>query len=158
MPICCPAADSMVTRPSAPVYFMALSTRLICHALQAFAISLNAERFYRAEPKFYAMGVRQRLESEVNLFEHLCQVYLLPVHSQYAGFGAGQEQESFHQVSDPVDLFQGALEGCAVFLRCSCRTQNNLQFTFQNGEGSLKFMGGIGTEPADLAECSIQTV
>jgi hypothetical protein len=59
-------------------------------------------------------------------------------------------------VSDPVDLFQGALQSCTVFLRCSCRTQNNLQFTFQNGEGSLKFMGGIGTEAADLAECSIQ--
>ena len=118
---------------------------------------MNAERFYRTEPKFYAMRVCQRLEPEVNLFEHLCQVHLLPVHSQHPRFGASQEQQPFHQVSDPVDLFQGALQGCPVFLRRSCRTQNNLQFAFQNGEGSLKLMGGIGTEPADLAECGIQT-
>src|SRR5208337_4195128 len=109
------------------------------------------------EPKFYPMGVCQRLKSEVNLFEHLFQVYLLPVHSQDPRFSASQEQQSFHQASDPVDLFQGTLQGCTVFLRCSCRAQNNLQFTFQNREGSLKFMGCIGTEPADLAECSIQT-
>jgi hypothetical protein len=55
-------------------------------------------------------------------------------------------------MGDPIDLFESTLQDALIFVWAPRRAKGNLQLTFQDGKGGLKFVGGVGTKLTDLAK------
>ena len=59
-------------------------------------------------------------------------------------------------MSDPIDFFEGTPQGTLIVVRASRRAEGNLELTFQDGEGRLQLVGGVGAKLANLMKGGVQ--